>query len=314
MHRELRSTRDAYGEAIVELGERKQDLYVIDADLACSTQTKLFGDKYPERFVNVGCSEQDLIGTAAGLAMAGNTVFASTHAFFATARPWDQIRTLVAHDKLDVKIAASHGGMTNASDGYTHHALEDIAIMRVIPNMGVVVPADFNEARSAVLESANKQGPCYLRFSRTKTPEIFENDHKYTEKLEPIEELGSDCVVVACGTMVAPALEAVKQLKDEKTFCTLLNASTIKPFDSVNLEKFARTTGAVVTAEEHSIIGGLGSGVAEILSDCYPVPVRRIGVKDTFTQSGTPEELYKHYGLTKEDIVKAVRHSISCIS
>jgi transketolase len=289
-------------------------MYVVDADLACSTQTKMFGDKFPERFVNVGCAEQDLIGTAAGLAMAGNTVFASTHAFFATARPWDQIRTLVAHDKLDVKIAASHGGMTNVSDGFTHHALEDIAIMRVIPNMNVVVPADFPEARSAVMEIADKEGPYYIRFNRTKTPVIFDADHKYSTKLEPIEELGSDCVIVATGTMVAPALDAVKELKSENTFCTLLNASTIKPLDNANLEKFARTTGAVVTVEEHSVIGGLGSAVAEVLSDCFPVPVRRVGVKDTFTQSGSPEDLYKHYGLTKEDIIKAVRHSIACRS
>lgn len=312
MQGELRSTRDAYGEALVELGSKRQDIYVVDADLACSTHTKRFADAYPDRFVNVGCAEQDLIGTAAGLAIAGNTVFASTHAFFATGRPWDQIRTVIAHDRLDVKIAASHGGMTNSWDGYTHHALEDVAIMRVIPNMWVIVPADFNEARSAIHYIAENHDPCYIRFSRTKTPVIFPDDHEFTPKIEPLEEHGSDCVIFASGTMVAPALDAVKQLKSEGTFCSVFNVSTIKPLDHDNLEKFARTTGAVVTVEEHSIIGGLGSAVAEHLSDCYPVPVRRIGVKDTFTQSGSMDELYKEYGLTTEDIVKAVRHSTSC--
>lgn len=308
----MRSTRDAYGEAIVSLGERYENIFAVDADLACSTQSKKFADKFPERFVNVGCSEQDLMGTAAGLAISGKKVFASTHAFFATGRPWDQIRTIIAHDQLDVKIIASHGGMTNGSDGYTHHALEDIGIMRIIPDMNVIVPADYNEARSAIEFQGVDTGPAYIRLSRTRSPDIFPDDHQYDRMIDVVEELGSDCTVMACGTMLAPAIEAVKQLKAEGVFCSLLNISSIKPLDTDTILKFAQASGAVVTAEEHSRIGGLGSAVSDWLTDCYPVPVKKVAVQDTFTQTGSPEELYKEYGLTAEDIAKAVRESMTC--
>jgi len=304
----MRSTRDAFGEQLLAIGARRPDVFAVDADLSCSTMTAKFAAKYPERFVNVGCAEQDLMGTAAGLAIGGKCVFASTHSSFATGRPWEQIRTTIAHDNLDVKIAATHAGLTNSVDGYTHHSMEDIALMRVIPNMGVVVPADYFEAKAAVDAITDVKGPFFLRLSRTKTPLIFNERYKLDlKKLSPVLESGTDCLVVACGVMVPEAMAAVSELASAGLRCTVLNASVIKPFDRDTLIKLAKACGAVVTAEEHSIIGGLGSQVCEVLCEEYPVLVKRIGLKDRFTSSGSPEELYKAYGLTKMDISNAIR-------
>jgi transketolase len=307
----MRSTRDAYGEELLALGERRPDLFVVDADLSCSTMTSKFAVKFPQRFMNVGCSEQDLMGTAAGLAIAGKTVFASTHASFATGRPWDQIRTTIAHDGLNVKIAATHAGLTNSVDGYTHHSLEDIALMRVIPGMGVIVPADYYEAKSAVNTIGDAKGPFYLRLSRTKTPLLFQEGYKLDMgTMKAVHEVGNDCLIVATGIMVAESVSACKELEADGVKCTVLNASVIKPFDVETLVKYAKATGAVVTTEEHSVVGGLGSLVSETLSERYPVLVRKVGVKDRFTSSGSPEELYNAYGLTKADIIQAVKDTI----
>jgi len=304
----MRSTRDAYGEQLVIVGERRPDVFAVDADLSCSTMTGKFAAKFPARFVNVGCSEQDLMGTAAGLAIGGKCVFASTHSSFATGRPWEQIRSTIAHDNLNVKIAATHAGLTNSVDGYTHHSMEDIAIMRAIPNMGVVVPADYFEAKAAVDAIAEAKGPFFLRLSRTKTPLIFNEAYKLDlKRMSPVLENGTDCLVVATGIMVAEAMSAAKELEQQGIRITVLNASVIKPLDRDTLIRQAKSCGAVVTAEEHSIIGGLGSAVAETLSEEYPVVVKRVGLKDRFTSSGSCEDLYKAYGLTKSDIALAIR-------
>ena len=303
---ELKSTRDAYGDALIKLGDGNKNVVVLDADLSTSTQTNKFAKKYPNRFFNVGCAEQNLIGVAAGFAIGGKISFASTYAIFST-RAWEQVRNTVAHDNLNVKIAVSHAGLTNGPDGASHQSLEDIALMRVIPNMTVIVPSDALEAEKAVASEAYREGPAYIRLNRTKTPIIFEDDYEFTigEAVKLTD--GNDLAIFATGTMVHEALEASKMLKTENLDACVINIHTIKPLDKDTVVKVAKQTGAVVSVEEHSIYGGLGGAIAEVLGEKYPVPMRIIGVKDVFGESGEYEELLKKHGLTAANIAKSAK-------
>lgn len=305
------ATRDAYGEALKILGETNQDVVVLDADLSSSTKTAGFGKEYKERFINVGIAEQNLIGTAAGLAAAGKIPFASSFAMFATGRAFEVIRNSVAYPKLNVKIAATHAGLTVGEDGASHQALEDISIMRSIPNMTVICPADGVEAKAAILAAADFKGPVYIRLGRSKVPTIFnEDDYKFEigKGIEVSE--GTDANIIATGIMVAKAIEAKEALKSEDINVRVINIHTIKPIDQNIIIDAAIETGCIVTAEEHNIIGGLGSAVAEVISENHPVPLKRVGVEDTFGESGTGDKLLEKYGLTSENLVEAVKNII----
>ncbi len=302
---ELKSTRDAYGDALLELGDNP-DVVVLDADLSVSTQTSKFAGKYPSRFINVGCAEQNLMGVAAGLAIAGKIPFASTYAIFSM-RAWEQIRNTIAHDTLSVKIAVSHAGLTNGPDGASHQSLEDIALMRVIPNVSVINPCDAIETMSAVISEASRKGPAYIRLNRAKTPVIFSDN--YTFKFSEAGKLteGDDLAIFATGTMVHKALEASEILKNEKINARVINIHTIKPLDKKTIIKTAKETGAVLSVEEHSIFGGLGGAIAEVLAEHYPVPMKIIGVRDVFGESGEYNELCEKFGLTTINIVTSAR-------
>ncbi len=300
------ATRDAYGKALVLLGAENPDVVVLDADLAKSTKTIDFLKIYPERFFDMGIAEQNLIGTAAGLAAAGKIPFASTFAIFATGRAFEQIRNSVAYTKLNVKIAASHAGLTVGEDGASHQAVLDIAIMRALPNMTVIVPADPVETMTAVFAAAAMKGPVYIRLGRPVVPVLFPDDYEFKVGKAVTLREGKDVAILACGIMTAESLKAAGELEKEGISARVLNMSTIKPLDKEAIIKAARETGALVTAEEHSIIGGLGGAVAEVLAENAPTPLERVGVKDTFGESGKPQELLVKYGLTAKDIKEAV--------
>ncbi len=299
------ATREAYGETLRELGRRLDKIVVLDADLSKSTRTVLFAEEFPLRFFNMGISEADMIGTAAGLAACGFIPFVSTFGVFATGRAYDQVRNAVAYTNLNVKIAASHAGLTVGEDGASHQTLEDIALMRVLPNMTVVVPADAPQTRQAVEAVARHTGPVYLRLGRPKVPRAVPAELPFELGKAQILREGRDLAFVATGFMVGVAWQAVEMLAREGLQATLINMHTIKPLDEDLLVKVAQQTGAIVTAEEHSIIGGLGGAVAEVLAGEYPVPVVRVGVQDTFGESGSPEALLQKYGLTAENLVAA---------
>jgi transketolase len=312
MERKLSATRDAYGKALVELGHENPDVVVLDADLSCSTKTCMFRKEFPKRFINCGVAEQDMISTAAGLAASGKIAFASTFAAFGSGRAWDQIKASVAYPRLNVKIVVTHGGITVGEDGVTHQALEDIGLMRVLPNMTVIVPADSVETYKVIKAVAAFHGPVYVRLSRPATPEIYENkdyDFKIGKSVKFLD--GRDVSIIACGLMVAPSLVAAGMLKDEGISASVINMHTIKPMDVEAVVGAARKTGAIVTAEEHQISGGLGSAVAEILCEEMPVPLVRVGVKNTFCESGDPSDLLEKYGLTAKDICAAAKAVLS---
>ncbi len=301
----MMATRDGYGKALVELGRENEKVVVLDADLSKSTKTAEFGDTYPERFFNVGVAEQNLIGLAAGLSTTGKIPFASSFAMFATGRAFEIIRNSIGYPQLNVKICATHAGITVGEDGASHQALEDIACMRTIPNMTVIVPSDGVEAMAAVKKIAEYVGPVYLRLGRLAVPVI--NDHENYEfkigKGVTLKE-GGDITIIATGLMVHEALKAAESLEEKGVEARVLNLHTIKPIDQDLIIKAAEETGMVITAEEHNIIGGLGSAVAEVLSENMPVPLKRIGVEDTFGESGKPAELLEKYGLTHDKIFK----------
>ncbi|TYP57811.1 transketolase family protein [Thermosediminibacter litoriperuensis] len=300
------ATREAYGEALAELGEEIKDIVVLDADLSKSTKTSVFAKKFPERFFNMGIAEQNLMGTAAGLATCGKIPFASTFAVFATGRAFEQIRNSICYPNLNVKIAASHAGITVGEDGATHQSIEDIAIMRSLPNMTIINPADAVEAKQAVRAAALHKGPVYLRLGRHPVETIFDEHYKFEPGKGVILRDGKDVALIATGIMVAEALKAAEILAKGGINAMVINIHTIKPIDKEIILQAAEC-GAIVTAEEHSIIGGLGSAVAEVLVEEKPVPMKRIGIRDVFGQSGKPEELLKAYGLTAEDIAEAAR-------
>lgn len=307
---EMIATRDAYGDALVELGRKNRDVVVLDADLSGSTKTGKFAKEFPDRFFNMGIAEQDMIATAAGLALGGKIPFASTFAIFGTGRAWEQLRQSVCYPNLNVKLVASHGGITVGEDGASHQSMEDIALTRVLPNMTVIVPADGVETKKAVEAISEYAGPVYLRVGRPKVPVIFDKAYRFQIGKAHILKKGVDATIIAAGIMVYNALQASELLAEEGYGIGVLNMSTIKPIDTHVVLQMAEETGAIVTAEEHSIIGGLGSAVAELLGENTPVPLRRVGIRDKFGTSGTPEELLKFYGLTTEDIVTAAREVI----
>ncbi len=301
----MMATRDGYGKALVELGKENESVVVLDADLSKSTKTAEFGDIYPERFFNVGVAEQNLIGLAAGLSTTGKIPFASSFAMFATGRAFEIIRNSIGYPQLNVKICATHAGITVGEDGASHQALEDIACMRTIPNMTVIVPSDGVEAMTAVKKIAEYEGPVYLRLGRLAVPVINDHDNYDFEIGKGITlKEGGDITIIATGLMVHEALKAAESLEEKGVEARVLNLHTIKPIDRDLIVKAAEETGAVITAEEHNIIGGLGSAVAEVLSENMPVPLKRIGVEDTFGESGKPAELLEKYGLTQEKIFR----------
>lgn len=305
------ATRDAYGEALAELGAVNENIVVLEADLSKSTKTNDFKKVYPERFFNMGIAEQNLLGTAAGFAAAGKIPFASSFAVFATGRAYDQIRNSIAYPNLNVKIAATHAGLTVGEDGGSHQMLEDIALMRALPNMTVIVPADGVETKQAVKAAAAYEGPVYIRMGRPKVPVLFGDDYKFEIGKGIVLKEGSDVTIVATGIMVSKAVEAAEQLATEGISVAVVNISTIKPLDVDLIITQAQKTGAVVTCEEHNIYGGLGSAVAEVLVENCPVPMMRVGVADKFGESGLPDELLEKYGLTANNIVTQAKAVIA---
>jgi transketolase len=303
----LLGTRNVYGEVLAELGEQYEHIVALNADLSGSTKTELFHQKFPHRFFNMGISEQDMIGTAVGLARAGKIPFASTFSIFAVGKPWEQIRQSVANPNVNVKIVATHGGITVGEDGSSHQCLEDIGIMRVLPNMVVIMPADGIETRKAVKAIIEHQGPVYMRLSRMNFPVLFDESYEFKIGKGTVVREGRDVSIVATGLMVSQSLKAVESLEKEGISAQVINISTIKPLDQELIIQAARTTGAVVTAEEHSIIGGLGSAVAEVLSENCPTPLRRIGTQDKPGTSGKPVELLERYQLNPRHIISAVK-------
>ncbi|MGI6702479.1 MAG: transketolase family protein [Clostridia bacterium] len=305
------ATRDAYGKTLVQLGRENPDIVVLDADLSQSTKTIMFAREFPDRFFNMGIAEQNLMGTAAGLAASGKIPFASTFAMFATGRAFEPIRNSIAYPRLNVKIAATHAGLTVGEDGASHQCLEDVAIMRAIPNMTVICPADGIETEAVVRAAAAYEGPVYIRLGRAKVPNIYNKDEYSFQWGKGITlKDGGDVTIIATGIMAAAALEAAEDLGRSGISARVIDIHTIKPIDRELIKKAAQQTGAIVTAEEHSIIGGLGSAVAEVLCEEAPVPVIRVGAKDTFGESGTAEELLIKYGLTPGCIMQAVERAL----
>ncbi len=300
--------RVTYGETLVVLGHENPDIVVLDADLACSTQTQFFADAFPERFFNQGIAEMDLINTAAGLSTVGKIPFVSTFAMFASGKAWEAVRNTVAYSKLNVKIAPTHSGISLGEDGASHQSIEDLALMRVIPDMTVIVPSDSVETAALIRFAAETQGPMYIRLVRPNIPVIHKSSEYKVEagKLR-VEREGSDITIVATGETVYHALLAAKHLSEQHQIeAEVLNAVFIKPFDAETLAKSAKKTGKVLTVESHSIIGGLGGVVAEALGEHQPTPLKRLGVQDKFGQSGTGDALFKEYGIDASAIEAAV--------
>ncbi len=308
---EKMATREAYGKALVELGGENSDIVVLDADLAKSTKTINFSKQFPDRFFDMGIAEQNMMGTAAGLAATGKVPFASSFAVFASGRVYDQVRNSISYPALNVKIGATHAGITVGEDGASHQAVEDIALMRVLPNMTVFVPADGPSTIAAVRAAVEIDGPVYIRLGRSKVPVLHGGDLDFAPGKSIELRSGKDVTIIACGIMVAEAMEAAESLEKEGIDAAVLDMHTVKPLDVAAVIKAAKVTGAVVTAEEHSIIGGLGGAVAEVLGETVPVPLMRVGIPDVFGESGKPEELLDKYGLRAADIEKAARDAIS---
>lgn len=305
-----KATRESYGMALVELGKENEKVVVLDADLSKSTKTCDFKNMFKDRFFNAGIAEQNLMGMAAGFANVGNIPFASTFAVFATGRAFEVIRNSICYPKMNVKIAATHAGITVGEDGGSHQSVEDIALMSALPNMTVIVPADHREAMQATKAAANFVGPVYLRFGRCNTEDIFDDNYKFEIGKGVELREGNDVAIIATGMMVQKAIEASDKLKEERINARVINISTIKPIDKELIIKAAKETKGIVTAEEHSIIGGLGATVSQVVTSNHPTIVKTIGIKDTFGESGTPDELMKKYGLTSDEIIKAVKEII----
>lgn len=309
--RKMVATRDAYADALVELGRIRRDVVVLDADLAKSTKTEKFKAAFADRFFDIGIAEQNMMGTAAGLAASGKVPFVSSFAIFATGRAWEQVRNTVAYSGLNVKIAATHAGLSVGEDGSSHQALEDIALMRAISGMTVIVPADAVATRKAVFAAVDIPGPVYIRLGRPAVPIVYGRDFEFTLGKGQVLREGRDVAIIAAGLMVSLAIEAWEVLREQGVSATVADACTIKPMDAELVVELASRCGAVVTAEEHSIIGGLGSAVAEILCERFPVPLERVGVRDRFGQSGSPSDLFREYGLTPSDIACAALRVIA---
>lgn len=305
-----KATRQAYGEVLVELGRIMPEIVVLDADLSASTKTNMFAKEFPERFFNMGIAEQDMIGTAAGLALTGKIPFASTFAVFETGRAWDQIRQTVCYSNTNVKLVASHGGITVGPDGASHQALEDIALMRALPNMTVIVPADANETKAVIRTVVRYKGPVYVRLGRANVPFVMPDDYEFNIGKAYVFNMGRDANIIACGMMVDVAKRASELLSKDGIDTGVINMSTIKPLDEEILLLIAKNSRVIVTAEEHSIIGGLGGAVCEFLSERCPIMIKRIGIQDTFGCSGSAQDLLRFHGLTVDNIVETIRGSL----
>lgn len=301
------ATRDAYGNALVELGGKNNNVVVLDADLAGATKTINFKKAYPDRFFDMGIAEADMIGTAAGLAISGKIPFASSFAVFAAGRAFDQVRNSVAYPKLNVKIAATHAGITVGEDGATHQAIEDIALMRALPNMKIINPCDGVQTKWAIDEAAKIDGPVYIRLGRSKVPDVYSENETFEFGKGKVIREGTDVTVIATGIMVNEAIIAHEKLKEEGILVRVIDIHTIKPIDREIIIKAARETKGIVTAEEHSVIGGLGGAVSEVVTEEYPTKVLKVGVKDVFGKSGSAEVLMKEYNLTADEIIKNIR-------
>ena len=304
------STRETYGKTLVELGRQNKDIVVMDADLSPSTMTSFFARESPERFFNCGLEEQNMIGIAAGLAASGKTVFATTFVVFVVCRCFDQLRLCLSQPKLNVKIVATHGGITVGEDGSSHHSIEDLALCCALPGFTVVVPADAIEAAEAIRVAASDDGPFYIRLSRPKTPIVYPEDYHFTLGKAVTMRQGTDATVMAVGIMVAKALEAADILARQDIDCRVINMHTLKPLDQATIVKAASETGAIVVAEEHLAQGGLGSRVAQIVAREKPVPMEFVNLGDRYASSGKAEELLQRYGLTARDIEESVKSVI----
>jgi len=303
-------TRDGFGKGLLALGEENADVVVLSADVAASTRCHWFAEKFPERFFQIGIAEQNLAAVAAGLAVSGKIPFISTYAVFSPGRNWEQIRTMVAYDDSNVKIAGHHTGLLTGPDGGTHQALEDIALMRIMPNMKVIVPCDAIEAEKATIAAVKISGSVYIRLAREKTPVFTGKETPFIPSKAEIFWSSSakpQVVIIACGPILYNALLAAEELEKEGLVTVVLNNHTIKPLDENKIIEMAKKCGAVVTVEEHNVLGGLGSAVAELLAKKYPVPMEFVGTQDVFGESGKPEELWKKYGLGVKDIKEAVK-------
>lgn len=306
-----KATREGYGDGLVALAEIRPDLVVLDADLAAATKTSIFKKAYPDRHFECGIAEQNMMGVAAGIASTGKLVFASSFAMFATGRAYEIVRNSIGYPGLNVKIGGTHGGISVGEDGATHQCNEDIALMRTIPGMTVINPADYIEAKAAVLAMAEHQGPAYLRFGRLAIPVFNSPDYKFELGKGVTLKDGKDITIIATGLMVAEAIEAGKALAEQGIDARVINIHTIKPIDRDIIAKAARETGKIVTVEEHSVIGGLGSAVGDVVLEEYPVPVAKIGINDVFGHSGAAKDLLVEYGLTAENIVKTTKAFLS---
>ncbi len=304
------ATRQAYGDALLVLGEKNKDIVVLDADLSKSTTTAKFGKKFPDRFFNMGVAEANMINTAAGLATCGKIAFVSSFSIFATGRTWEQIRNTVCYSGLNVKIVATHSGVSVGPDGASHQCIEDISLMQTIPTMTVIEPCDAVETRKSIFEAVNYKGPVYIRLGRAAVPVITKQEDPFTIGKANILRNGKDVAIVACGALVANSLTASDILSREGIEATVVNMHTIKPLDRETLLNVVKQVQAVVTAEQHVLEGGLGSAVASLLARTYPVPVEMIGIENRFGQSGEPDILFKEYHLTPEDIVLAAKRAV----
>ena len=306
---EKKATRQSFGEELANIGEKNEKIVVLDADLSSATKTNIFAKKFPNRFFDMGIAEQNMIGTAAGLATCNKIPFVSTFAMFAAGRAYDQIRNSICYPKLNVKICATHAGITVGEDGATHQMLEDISLMRTIPNMTVMCTSDDAQTKWAIREISEFEGPVYLRLCRLATPKIYENEKFERGKGIQLGE-GTDATIIATGVVVSEAIEAMEKLKSKGINIRIVDMHTIKPIDEELVLKCAKETGAILTCEEHSIIGGLGSAVSEYLSGVFPIPVMRVGVNDEFGRSGKADQVMEAYGLSAENIVARAKELV----
>lgn len=300
-------TRFGFGDALITLGKKNENVMVLCADLAESTRTADFRKEFPKRFIEVGIAEQNLIGVAAGLAIEGKISFVADYSVFCPGRCWDQVRISVCYSNLPVKFTGAHAGLSVGPDGATHQGLEDIAITRCLPNLTVIAPCDYEETRKATLAAAGFPGPVYLRFAREKTPVFTTANTPFKIGRAEILRQGKHATIVACGPLVYEALLSAEKLAKEKIDVEVINNHTIKPLDKKTILESVKKTKAVVTVEEHQIMGGMGSAVAEMLAENYPVPVEFVGVRDSFGESGTPDELLEKYGMKAKHIIKAIK-------
>ena len=310
MFEEKIATRQVYGETLAKLGEKYKDIVVLDADLSCSTQTAIFAKEFPERFFNCGIAEQDMIATAAGLASVGKIPFAASFAMFATGRTYDQIRNSVCYPEFNVKIIGTHGGVTVGEDGASHQALEDISLMRGIPNMAVIVPADCRECEQVIKFAAENYGPMYIRIPRTNVCDIFNDDYEFDFCKAKVIEDGTDVTVISNGETLAEVIEAGENLKKLGYSVQIIHVPVVKPLDGATIIENVKKTRFVMVVENHSITGGLGSAICELLAEYYPLPVHRIGVNDEFGQSGKWSKLLDYYGLSSNKLEKTIKRYV----